>query len=292
MKRKLSAGFTLIELIVVIFIISLLSGSVLSSSWRSQGQYDTARAIQKLDVDLRRVQNMALAGKLQGAAAPGGYGLYSQNSTSYLIFYNLDDSTVFTALSVILETINLEEVSLSPVGGTVFFVPPDPTTYINGVNSGSQTFTVTSQGFTKSVVVYVNGRIDIDSPISTFVPTPTPTATPTPSPPCVPQAGSTTPTPTIDEDCDGNMDNLGSPYSCNCHDGPGCAAEGDIQQRVWFYGLNCDPAKQTDSDQACVEKGRIYEFCWNGSGTSAITHDLGDCCLSYEQICSTCFLYY
>jgi len=158
------AGFTLIELLVSVFIISLLSGSVLVSSWQSQGQYYASKTAQKMMVDLRRVQNMALSGKVQGVEAPGGYGVYSQSAERYLLFYNSDSSKTYDASSVVLETVDLEKVSLSPVGANVFFVPPDPTTFINGSNNGSQIFTISSAdgGTVKNVSAFVSGRIEID----------------------------------------------------------------------------------------------------------------------------------
>lgn len=161
-NRKTPTGFTLIEVLVVIFIISVISGSVLASSWRGQSQYSVAKAAQKLAADLRRVQGMALAGKLQGASAPAGYGLYMQSSGQYLIFYNNGASKIYDGASVILETVDMDRVSLSPSGGSVFFVPPDPTTYINGANAGSQAFTITGGSYAKNVTVFVGGRIDID----------------------------------------------------------------------------------------------------------------------------------
>lgn len=161
-NQKIFNGFTLIELLVVIFIMSLISGSVLISSWRSQDQYYASRAAQKLMADFRRVQNMALAGKLQGAAAPAGYGVFLQSGSQYLIFYNSGSSKIYGVGSVILETVILEKTALAPIGGNVFFAPPDPTTYINGAASGSQIFTLTSGGSSKTVTVSIGGRIEIN----------------------------------------------------------------------------------------------------------------------------------
>lgn len=173
-------GFTLIELLVVIFIISTISGSVLIGSWRSQDQYYATKAAQKLTADLRRVQNMALVGKLQGATSPEGYGIYVQSASQYLVFYNTDSSKVYGAASRILETVVLEKTDLSPIGANVFFTPPDPITHINGVANGSQVFTVTSGLASKETIAYASGRIDTGAMVS-FLPAPTPTPTPAPT---------------------------------------------------------------------------------------------------------------
>ena len=162
MKHKSGAGFTLIELLVVIFITALISGSVMVSSWRGENQYAVTRAVQKMSADLRRVQSMALSGKTQDAVIPKGYGLYSQSASQYLLFYNTGASQVYDAGSVVMETVVLEKATLAPLGSNIFFVPPAPTTYINGGPGGLQTFTITSGSYAKSITVSGGGRIDID----------------------------------------------------------------------------------------------------------------------------------
>lgn len=159
---KSGGGFTLIELLAVIFIISLISGSIAVSYWSSQKQYNVSRAAQRLAVDLRRVQNMALSGATQGAVVPRGYGLFIQAAGQYILFYNTSANTIYGGSSVSLGAVTLEGATLSPVGASIYFVPPVPTTYINGANSGSQAFVIASDGQTKSVVVDFGGKIDIE----------------------------------------------------------------------------------------------------------------------------------
>ncbi len=157
------AGFTLIELLVSIFIIALISGSVMVSYSSGQKQYDVLQTSQKFSANLRQVQNMAISGKKQGTTVPAGYGLFVAGAGQYKLFYNTDASLIHDANSLDLEIINLPaNVSLSPANGTIFFVPPDPTTYINGDNSGSLIFTITSGGASKTVAVSSSGLIDIN----------------------------------------------------------------------------------------------------------------------------------
>ncbi len=161
-QRKFLAGFTLIEFLVVIFIISLISGSVLVNSWKNQDQYYVSRAAQELAANLRLAQSLALSGEIQGAIIPSGYGFYSQSATEYLVFYNVDASKIYDANSVVLKTLALEKASLAPVGSSIFFTPPNPATFINGVNADSKTFTVTAGSRTKNVTISVGGKIDIE----------------------------------------------------------------------------------------------------------------------------------
>jgi len=166
-KQPGDRGFTLIELLVSIFIISLMSGAIMAGYSSGQKQYDISQTSQNLLAKLRQAQNMAIAGKMQGAVTPAGYGLYVVSPTQYKIFYNKAvDVTYQSKLyngvagnSVDVETVNLPvNVTLSTYG-TVFFIPPEPVTYINGWNYGSQIFGITSGGNTKKMIVSSSGSI-------------------------------------------------------------------------------------------------------------------------------------
>lgn len=163
MKAKVdqkSSGFTLIEMLVVIAIVAMLSSAVVTSSFAGQKRYDLARAVQQMSADLRRVQNLALAGKMQGGVSPAGYGLYTSGN-SYVLFYNLNSNKDHHGASIDIETITLPtNVSLAPTGTSIYFVPPDPTTYINGASAGSLTFTLINEAYSKTITVYASGRIE------------------------------------------------------------------------------------------------------------------------------------
>lgn len=157
-----SKGFTIIELLVVMFIMSLISGAVLASYFTGEKQYALTRAVQQIAVDLRRVQNLALSGATQGVTIPQGYGLYTSSASQYILFYNTGSSKTRGGGSTDLETISLSgSVSLSPSGQNIYFTPPESLTWINGANSGSQVFTISSGNYTKTVTVYASGRIEI-----------------------------------------------------------------------------------------------------------------------------------
>lgn len=157
---KQSAGFSLIEMLVVLAVIMTISGAVVTSSFSGQKRYDLARAYQQMSADLRRAQNLALAGKMQEGVSPAGYGIHTGDS-GYTLFYNLDSSREHQGASVDLEAISLPTgVILTPVGASIYFAPPDPTTYINGVSAGSLTFTLTNASYSKTITVYVSGMIE------------------------------------------------------------------------------------------------------------------------------------
>lgn len=168
-KRNFSAsqkGFTIMELLVIIFVVTLLSALVLSSYRSGQNISVVNQAVQRFNADLRRAQNLALSGRAQGGTIPTGYGIYTSSATQYILFYNTTGSKVYvpgpSAESEEMETINLTEVQLAPVSQNIYFTPPDPTTYINGVNSSLQAFAFSRGGVSKTVTVWASGRIDVD----------------------------------------------------------------------------------------------------------------------------------
>ena len=140
------------EMLAVIFIISLLSTLLIANYRRSQKQYALEQAAQKLVSDLRRVQAMAMSG--EGIAGQyDGYGIYlKRNATDYIIYGDWDGKDCLydktgTNRDTKIETINfpanIQAKTISPLlAGIdvaanqkntlhVCFVPPNPILYIN-----------------------------------------------------------------------------------------------------------------------------------------------------------------
>lgn len=164
-------GFTLIELLVAVFIIALITGSVLVSYRGGNDQYSLTQAAQILAANVRQAQNKALSGQQQGGT-PYGFGVKIASATEYWIFLNSTTmadpkDNYIEGASEIIARINLPAgatVTL-PVGssGSIFYVPPDPITYLDGVaGAGAMTLTVSAGALTKNVVVYPNGKIEIN----------------------------------------------------------------------------------------------------------------------------------
>jgi len=168
------AGFTLTELLVVMFIISLLSSLVLANHRSGQKKYALSQATQQLVSDLRRAQNMAMSGvDIEGQNC--GYGLELDNSSRPTSYYFYADTKAncqtsnnkYDGSDDILETINLpnqiEIQSISPSPLDVFFKSPEPTTYINanagaGI-SGTITLELNDTSLTKIITVTTVGLI-------------------------------------------------------------------------------------------------------------------------------------
>ena len=145
MFKKNNYGFTLIEALVVIFIMSLMSTLILANYQSNKKKYTLLQMNQKLISDFRKVQNMAISGtEIAGlcsiSSACYGYGIYFNSNSSYILFADINNNQLYDDdIGEEFETVNLlfpiVIQSVSPLQASVVFRPPEPITYING-NSG------------------------------------------------------------------------------------------------------------------------------------------------------------
>jgi len=140
--KSLKGGITLIEIVVVIFIIALFSTILIVNFPEIQRRMALSRSTYKLAQDLRRTMDLSLSGvplkDINGSAiAVKGYGVYinMSNNTQYLIYADVDSSHAYNGedffctsqeyaevqgnvstrdtTDCVIETINLTEESLS-----------------------------------------------------------------------------------------------------------------------------------------------------------------------------------
>ncbi len=150
-KHTAEKGFTLLELLVIITMVSMLSVMVFVDYGKSNQSLALDRATQKLAQDLRRTEELALSG-LTGDTGTNGYGIYfdktSGNQTKYIIYKNNNANPYYeVGTDTIQETVNIEnniqiyDVQDNSVSGnslSVSFFPPDPTTYIGNNYTGHE----------------------------------------------------------------------------------------------------------------------------------------------------------
>ena len=166
-------GFSVTELLVVMFIISLISAVALANYRSGQRKYALTQAVQKLVSDIRKAQNMALSGfNIEGAYY--GYGVYLEEDDAYYIIYgDVNGNTTYQPADDVIETIslfpnNIEVQSVTPTPGkiSVFFESPQPTTYINGNDtpglSGTIILKIVNSSLSKTVRVTTAGLIQVE----------------------------------------------------------------------------------------------------------------------------------
>ena len=164
-------GFTMIELLVVMFIITLLTASVLVSYRSGQRKYVLTQSAQQLVSDLRQAQNMTISGV--DISSYHGYGIHAEdNDNFYILFADEDgDSTYKSNKDTTIKTVNLPNLikidSVSPSSELdVFFESPNPITYINNDSSAGQTGTIVLEientSLNKTITVTTAGLIQIN----------------------------------------------------------------------------------------------------------------------------------
>jgi len=171
---KKESGFTIFELLVVMFILTLLSSVVLAGYHSGQKRYSLYQAAQKLASDVRRAQNMAISG-VDIAGNYYGYGVYAvADGSSYLIYGDTDNTSDYQPTDTTVETIylpnNVKIKETVPDAGKadVFFRPPDPDTYLNGVSgSYSEPIIITLEligtSLTKIITVAATGLVEVSA---------------------------------------------------------------------------------------------------------------------------------
>jgi prepilin-type N-terminal cleavage/methylation domain-containing protein len=180
-QLKTIKGFSIIELMVVISIIGIMS-SLMFANYR-QGERDTVLiyAAQQTAQDIRQAQNLSLAGPKDTY----GYGIYFNinNPTQYFIYGDEgikngnhqyegeggNDTKVSPYPIFLSKNIKINNIKINGVDSNsadIFFAPPDPVTYINGVSSIGTAeikicFTIITTNC-KTIIVTTAGRIEVD----------------------------------------------------------------------------------------------------------------------------------
>jgi len=165
-KYLKNKGFTLIEALVVLFVISLLSILMLANYQSNKEKNILLQMDQKLISDLRKVQNMAMSGtEIPGLCSVSsicyGYGVYINSNSSYILFADKNDNKSYNNGEA-FETVNLSSPvtiqSTSPSPVTIFFSPPDPKTYINQDNGAtvSAVIILQIQGTSSTETININ----------------------------------------------------------------------------------------------------------------------------------------
>ncbi len=139
-------GFTLVELVVSIFIVGVLSTAILLNFRIGQSGAFLTRATASLETDIRAAQNLAVASSEFEGSIPCGYGLHYLDNRTYRLYagrmggaancqssdHNFQSGTdpVYQDKKIIEQ-----RVVFRSAFSDIFFEPPDPATYINNSRS-------------------------------------------------------------------------------------------------------------------------------------------------------------
>jgi len=178
-------GFTLIELIVSISIITVLIGIFLTNYKSGNKRTELIMATQTMVTNIRLAQNNTLGSVVYNSEIPsGGWGVYisTTNNGNYLMFADDDDinensqydvgeaDTTLGArnynlpANVIVEVIDIKNIGITD-NIHLTFVPPDPITVIYADSNTSTEVTITLKetrdGSTKDILINSFGMIEV-----------------------------------------------------------------------------------------------------------------------------------
>lgn len=168
--KTFTFGFTLVEMLVVLFIISLFS-SISFVSFRQGGKdFILERASQKLAQDIRKVQEMAMSTKeCCGGIVPKGYGIrLVKNDNFYLLYADIDGNQEYNSGDTLIETIYFEKgviiknLDFSPL--SINYQPPEPKIKISGNLNETSIIIALEENLTKTKTIKVNkaGLISVE----------------------------------------------------------------------------------------------------------------------------------
>ena len=175
----MKSGFTLVEMLVVMAIVSILSVVVLADYRWGGHQYSLRRSAGYLSQDLRGVQEMAMSVRevSGGKIPPGGYGINLKAlDRNYKVFgeisdplnYEYNDGTdEVVSVTNLEEDVEISNMCLTDNGGVetcgysslnITFTPPDPTIRFNGSENYTEAVIILKSLKTEEVAEVVVGR--------------------------------------------------------------------------------------------------------------------------------------
>jgi len=166
-------GFTLIEFLVSIGIITILFSAIMLGKTNEERKLALQRMAYQISQDLRQAQEKSLGAeeeKSKCGPQPGynRFGLsFLENQNYYLLFVDCDKNGNYDSGEEIRE-ISLEKGveidNLSPSSPlNIIFEPAEPITYINNAQWGIEGI-ITLKGWNKEKKIKINsaGRIEIE----------------------------------------------------------------------------------------------------------------------------------
>lgn len=181
---SLLRGFTLVELLVVLLMISIIGGIAFGATKRGGEVLALDRTAHKVAQDARRAGQMALRGEPFACPVGNmiGYGIYFNEDTPgcYLIYAECDNVSFYdgidcegagAGLDKPIEIIVLEQgVRIGGVlplsSGEVLFIPPKPRLQINGNEDPSASIKIvlslaSDSSERKTIIIRQKGAIEI-----------------------------------------------------------------------------------------------------------------------------------
>jgi type II secretory pathway pseudopilin PulG len=138
---KKNAGYTLVELLVVLGVTVLLSSLLIVYSHEGERMGNIMRVRAQVVADINRAKNLAITARDWNGERTCGYGVYfDTNNNQYIIFTDRSndcgssqhlrgqDNTADVEIINVPQKFQLMETNVQQV----FFMPPNPTVFFDG----------------------------------------------------------------------------------------------------------------------------------------------------------------
>ncbi|MFA6171140.1 MAG: prepilin-type N-terminal cleavage/methylation domain-containing protein [Patescibacteria group bacterium] len=163
-------GFTIVEMLVSVFIIALLTAIFLANYRSGGGNLELKNAAQKMASDIRLAQSYSLNGKRFLNSSDWGV-YFNKPGNAYSLFADTCSPKPCTPgwsagenyLTIPLPAnIEISQIS-SGNTATVVFIPPDPDILING-SASEATITLRNKKTSNTLIVHFNklGLIEVE----------------------------------------------------------------------------------------------------------------------------------
>ena len=121
--RNTNSGFTLLEVVISLFIITMMIALFLANYDAGNRTNDISLAAQKMVSDIRVAQNKALGSTIYSGSFPlGGWGVhFDLNAGTYKIFADCNNNEIYDAAPQPPPV--CPDESLEQYGGQTFFLP-------------------------------------------------------------------------------------------------------------------------------------------------------------------------
>jgi prepilin-type N-terminal cleavage/methylation domain-containing protein len=170
LRRDRQSGFTLIEMVTVLFIITMMSGLVFANYRSGNQQFALENEAYRLAQDLRKVQEMAMSSKEVAGLDPAGYGIYlSTSGLGYKIYADVSspENNQYDAADYTVQDVSFASyiyiVNSIPNDLSVNYSPPEPITTLTGtageVDQATIVLGMTGSSLTRTVKVNRGGLI-------------------------------------------------------------------------------------------------------------------------------------
>jgi prepilin-type N-terminal cleavage/methylation domain-containing protein len=172
-KHNSESGFTLVEMLTVLFIMATISGLVFANYRSGNQQFALENEAYRVAQDIRKVQEMAMSSKDVGGATPEGYGLYfEEDGLGYKIYADVSTPAngIYDATDTTIEEVSLSKyvyiLSSTPDELSINYTPPDPVTTLTG-NTGVAAQAIIVLGMegtdlTRTIIVNRGGLVYVE----------------------------------------------------------------------------------------------------------------------------------